>query len=367
VQRQAESGVLRADNRAFQLTGPEELLAVADLNSFTSLGERTEVSMYHTFNNTDNFGQASEEFFIGGSGLKLKIYGGAGESVPSGTLRALGYDGVTRVFGAALTYPVIRSRQHNLSLAAQFDGVESDIAYNVLGPNSRASFDSLRILRLDATDTLADIWLSPKLPASTVSELTFSQGLPTLGASSNGSPQLPRLGERVDFTKATARIDRTQSLFSPYRLDGVPANVQIELAAEGQFTNDVLPPEEEFYLGGPQFNRGFYYGEVTGDRALTAKVEPQLVTPLTPVPGWGVTPTATFYGFYDWGETWQEQKLDNGQILRSLGGGVRLALGDHLEIDLEGASRLTRTPNGPPPSGQRLKSAVFYWEVTARF
>jgi hemolysin activation/secretion protein len=136
VQRQAESGVLRADNRAFQLTGPEELLAVADLNSFTSLGERTELSMYHTFNNTDNFGQASEEFFIGGSGLKLKIYGGAGESLPSGTLRALGYDGVTRVFGAALSYPVIRSRQHNLSLAAQFDGVESDISYNVLGANS---------------------------------------------------------------------------------------------------------------------------------------------------------------------------------------------------------------------------------------
>ena len=60
VTRQAVSGQISADNRAFRQTGPEELLAVADFNSFTSLGERTEVSIYHTFDNTNTFGQASE-------------------------------------------------------------------------------------------------------------------------------------------------------------------------------------------------------------------------------------------------------------------------------------------------------------------
>jgi hemolysin activation/secretion protein len=367
VQRQAESGLLRADNRAFRQTGPEELLAVLDLNSFTSWGERTEISLYHTFNNTDNFGQASEEFFLGASGLKLKIYGGAGEAVPSGSLRQIGYDGVTRVFGAALSYPVIRSRQQDLSIAALFDGIESDISTNVRGLSARASFDSLRILRADATDTLSDIWLSAALPAVTVSDVTVSQGLPALGAATNGNTLLPRHNERVDFTKADARIDRTQTLFSPYKMDGVAATVQIELAAEGQFTDNILPPEEELYLGGPQFNRGFYYGEVSGDRALTGKLEPQLVTPLPRLPGWGVVPQATFYGFYDWGETWQEQKRDADHILRSVGGGVRLALGEHLEIDLEGAERLTRTPDGPPPDGPVLKSAVFYWQVLGKF
>jgi hemolysin activation/secretion protein len=367
VQRQAVQGLARADNRAFRQTGPEELLAVADFNSFTALGERTELSMFHTFNDTDNFGQASEEVFLGTSGLRLKIYGGAGEAIPSGSLRAIGYDGVTRVFGGALTYPVIRSRQHDLSVALLFDGIESDISYDVRGPGTRASFDSLRIARLDANDTLSDIWLSAALPAVTVSGVTVSQGLPSLGAASNGNVQLPRLNERVDFTKADARLDRTQTLFTPYKIDGVPASVQIELAAEGQFTDNVLPPEEEFYLGGPQFNRGFYYGEVTGDRALTAKAQPQLVTNLPRLPYWGVVPQATFYGFYDWGETWQQQKQDASHILRSIGGGVRLALGDHVEIDLEGVSRLTRTPSGSPPDGQRLQSSAFYWEVVGRF
>jgi hemolysin activation/secretion protein len=367
VQRQAVGGLARADNRAFRQTGPEELLTVADFNSFTALGERTELSMFHTFNNTDNFGQASEQVFLGATGLTLKLYGGYGEAIPSGSLRAIGYEGVTRVFGGALSYPVIRSRQHDLAVALLFDGTESDISYDVRGPGTRASFDSLRIFRLDAEDTLSDIWLSAALSAQTVSGVTVSQGVPSLGASSNGNTQLPRLNERVDFTKADARLDRTQNLFSPYRIDGVPATVQIELAAEGQFTDDVLPPEEEYYLGGPQFNRGFYYGEVSGDRALTAKAQPQLVTNLPRLPAWGVVPEATFYGFYDWGETWQEQKRDASHILRSLGGGVRLALGEHLEIDLEGVSRLTRTPSGPPPDGQRLQSSAFYWEVVGKF
>ncbi len=367
VERQAEGGLLRADNRAFAQTGPQELLAVLDLNSFSAWGERTELSLYHTFNNTDTFGQASEEFFLGASGLKLKVYGGAGEAIPSGSLRAIGYDGVTRVFGAALTYPIIRSRQQDLSFAALFDAIESDIFTRVRGPSTRASYDGLRILRMDLTDSLSDIVLSAELPGVTVSDVSVSQGLPTFGAVRNGNTLLPRHNERVDFTKADARIDRTQTLFSPYKLDGAPASVQIELAAEGQYSQNILPPEEELYLGGPQFNRGFYYGEVSGDSALTAKMEPQLVTPLPRLPGWGIIPQATFYGFFDWGETWQVQKQDLDHVLRSVGGGVRLALGEHLEIDLEGANRLTRTPNGLPPDGTRLKSAVFYWQVVGKF
>jgi hemolysin activation/secretion protein len=367
VTRQAVSGSLSADNRAFRETGPEELLAVADLNSFTSFGERTEVSLYHTFNNTDNFGQASEEFFLGGSGLKLRIYAGDGVSNPSGVLRGIGYQGITRVFGLSLSYPVIRSRRQDLNIAALFDGVESDISYNVLGAASRASFDSLRILRLDAQYRLNDIWLGPAFDAGTQSQLTLSQGLPILGAVPNDGTTLPRLNERVDFTKVSGKIDRTQDLFTPYSYNGLPAHVQVELAAEGQYSRNILPPEEEFYLGGPQFNRGFYYGEVTGDSALTVKIEPQLVTALPTVPRWQVVPQATFYAFYDWGQTWESQKTDLAHTLRSLGTGARTFFGQHLEIDLEGAYRQTRNPTGQTTPGAELKSWAFYWQVVGRF
>jgi hemolysin activation/secretion protein len=361
VTRQAVQASLTADNRAFRETGPEELLATADFNSFTSFGERTEVSIYHTFDNTDNFGQASEEFFLGGSGLKLRIYAGDGESIPSGTLRGIGYDGITRVFGLALSYPVIRARRQDLTVAALFDGVESNITDTVFGAGYR-TFDSLRVLRIDAKYRLDDIWLGPAFSGNTQSEMTLSQGLPILGASRNGNTQLPRLGERVDFTKISASINRLQDLFSPYAYNGIAAHVQLELAAAGQYSGDVLPPEEKFYLGGPEFDRGFYYGEVTGDSALTAKIEPQLVTALPRLPRSDIVPQATFYAFADWGETWENQSIDANHTLRSLGGGVRALFGPHLEIDLEGVSRLTRNLNG-----SRLKSGALYWQVVGRF
>lgn len=82
VSRDPFSGYVSADNRAFVLAGPEQALAVANFDSFSAYGERTQLSLFRTFNSTNIFGQASEEVFLGGSGLKLKIYGGAGEATP---------------------------------------------------------------------------------------------------------------------------------------------------------------------------------------------------------------------------------------------------------------------------------------------
>ena len=48
VSRQAVSGLATIDNRAFNETGPIEMLGVLDFNSFTEYGEKTELSFYHT-------------------------------------------------------------------------------------------------------------------------------------------------------------------------------------------------------------------------------------------------------------------------------------------------------------------------------
>ena len=98
-----------------------------DFNSFTALGEKTEVSYYHAFPNSQNFGQASTEMFIGASGLKGKVYGGYGATVPTGSLGQQGYNGTTTVFGGSLSYPVIRSRQQTLNVNLVFDALDSDI------------------------------------------------------------------------------------------------------------------------------------------------------------------------------------------------------------------------------------------------
>ena len=365
VNRQAFSASVHIDNRAFNETGPEEMLVQLDANSFTSLGERTEISLYHTFNNTDTFGQASEEFYIGSSGLKMHIYGGAGEAIPSGLLRTVGYDGITRVGGLDLSYPLIRARAQTLTLSAAFDVVESDIYYDATGKPIRNSFDSLRVLRGQAQYVLQDNWLAswggPAVEAVSHASLRVSQGLPILGAEGNDNLQPARINERVDFTKVDAELDRRQTLFSPFG----GATVSILAAVGGQFSNNILPPEEKYYLGGPNFNRGYYYGEVTGDRALQTKIEPQFDMPL-PTPAFSPFPLRLeLYMFYDWGEVWQQQALDLGHTLRSFGGGARFYADPNFEIDVEGVSRLTRTPDGAGVTP--LRSSAIYWQFVAHY
>ena len=111
---------------------------------------------------------------------------------------------------------------------------------------------------------------------------------------------------------------------------------------------------------------------MTGDSALAVTFEPLLdvnFTTLESLPAWiGPLPlSAQFYSFYDWGNAWQNQSTDADHVLRSVGGGVRFYAGPRVEMDVEGVSRLTRTPDGEPPEVSRLKSSAVYWQILGRF
>jgi hemolysin activation/secretion protein len=209
VSRKEISGSFSADNRAFNGTGPNEFLGVLDLNSYTSFGERTEFSFYHTFPNSQNFGQVSEEFFVGSSGLKIKIYGGYGQVNPTGTLASTGYQGTTTVFGTQVTYPLIRTRQQTLNVYGTFDGLESQIDTGT--PKTRASFDSLRVARVGADYVRSDILLGASRTALNAASIRVSQGLQILGASSTGTAaSSPRQHEQINFTKINFEFSRTR-------------------------------------------------------------------------------------------------------------------------------------------------------------
>jgi len=363
VSRRVFDGLLTADNRAFRLTGPEQLLAVGSFNSFTQFGERTEFSILHSFNNTQTFGQAATEFFVGSTGTKVRLYAGAGATNPSGFLRALGYDGQTRVFGIQASYPLIRSRQQTLSLNATLDAIESDISTDT-GPNAtpvRSSFDSLRILRGGADYVLQDLVLGGDRTGVNTLSVRLSRGLDGLGATSNGDPQAGRPGSRVDFFKFNAELSRSQTLFQPWS----DASVVLYGLLAGQISNSVLPPAEKFFLGGIRYNRGFFAGEVTGDNALTATLELQLNTALSiDAFGYPLPINAQFYAFHDWGETWENQR-DPNRRLSSSGVGLRTQITPNLGLEVEGVSRMTRQPQGPGVAA--LHADAVYWRVITRF
>ncbi len=366
VQRQAVNGLLTVDNRGFRQTGPEQGLMIVDLNSFTQLGERTELSIYHTNGSTQNFGQASTEVFAGGSGLKIRIYGGYGKAEPSDPLREIGYEGFTTTFGVAASYPVIRSRQQTLNMIANLDAVETEIRTQSgpQGQEIRASRDSLRIGRIGAEYAIEDLLAGDARPAVNFASIRLSQGMPFLGGTGNGNANPGRQNERVDFTKVAVELSRTQTLFVPWE----GSSVALKTRVVGQGSGAVLPPSEKFFLGGSEINRGFYSGEVTGDNALGWSFELQLNTGLDlTVFNYPVPITAQFYTFYDRGETWENQKIDPNTRLSSEGVGGRFNITRYTEVDLEGVIRNTRLPVGTQGVVKPLKADALYWRALTRF
>ena len=175
------------------------------------------------------------------------------------------------------------------------------------------------------------------------------------------------LGEQTGFTKITFEASRTQTLFTPWE----GASVGLMGLLTGQWSGNILPPAEQFYLGGARFTRGYYAGQVPGDKALAATVELQLNTGFeTTVFERSFDISTQFYLFYDWGETWQNLSTDHAAMINSAGGGVRAQVTRYVEVDFEGLARFNRFPNGGnvPGSGvSPLYGGAFYWRVLTRF
>lgn len=359
VTRTAVSGFVVADNRAYKYTGPQQVLAVAGYNSLGSWGERTEVSIYKSLlNSTQIFGQADVETFIGRSGLKFRIYGGAGTTSPTGTLKTVGYTGITDVGGMQLSYPLLYARRQKLNLLGLFDVFETSTQ------GAQGSHDGLRIFRFAADYALLDQVFGSSWPAENRISVKESHGIAGLGSTRNSAAPLSRPGEMMSFNAVTAEVSRTQALFRPWD----NASVSLMTLVTGQWTKDILPPEEEFHLGGLQVTRGYYGGEVTGDSAIAATAELRLDTSVQVEPfGKPSDIGLQFYAFYDWGQTYQNRALDTQQHIGSVGIGVRSTLTQWLEADLEGVTRLNRQPQSSSTSIAPLAAQAVYWRLLVRF
>ncbi len=366
VSRQPFSGLLSVDNRAFDLTGPQEGLLVFDANSFSEFGEKTELSMYYTSGDTQIFGQASEQFYVGGSGLTVRLYGGAGPATPSGFLSAIGYSGFTTVAGVSASYPVIRSRRQSLDVGAYFDLTDSTIDTNSVpsGQSVRTSQDDVRALRVGADYALQDLLLGPPRPAVNAASLRLSQGVTIFGGSHSGDALLSRAGEQPAFTKVAGGVSRTQTLFG--LADG--SSIALKELLTGQYSGNILPPVEKFFLGGPTFTRGYYAGEVSGDSAFAWTSELQYDTGFEPPVFGHVLPVhAQFYLYYDWGQAWNNTPVEPAQRVSSQGIGLRLGVTRFTEFDVEGVVRNVRRLTGTTSAVSPLSPEAVYWQVLVRF
>jgi len=370
VTRRPFSGLITGDNRGFRLSGPVQFLAIGQANSFTSLGERTEVTFFTSAQAEALFGQVSNEFFVGGSGLRVRLYAGAGRNNPSGSLSAIGYAGLTRTAGAAVSYPIIRSRSANLLFGTQFDLYDSTIDTGT-AQVIRTSRDYIRAFRAGLDGQYLDSFLPLAAPATNTANVRVHQGVTALGASRTGTTPGPaRQGSEFGFTKLTGEVQRVQPIYAirPNML------VSIQGTVAGQWTSNVLPSAEKFFIGGNRLGRGFYSGQLSGDRALVGSIELQLDVGLpsfnaTPMGSAPVTirPAAQFYAFYDAGRTYENLRTDPNRRAESFGIGVRTNFNDTVSIDLEGVRRLTRQVDAGGTSVRPLATDAGYVRVLTRF
>jgi hemolysin activation/secretion protein len=364
VERKALEGLVSGDNRGPPSAGPNEILVGAAANSFTAAGERTQVLIYDTpFDNHQVYGQASVEGFVGSEGLKLRGYVGYGDSLPGGVLAATGFQSDLLQLGVSATYPVIRTRELSLSLSGAFDIEESiiDLLNTSDGREEPTSKTNLRILRLGESLDVQDDLLGAGRAAGNTVNLTISRGLPELFGQKNGAAFLARPGERNDFTKFTLELIRVQNL-----LAWDSYSLALKLAFAGQATPDILPPIEKFFLGGEQYGRGFFSGEVTGDNVAAGTVELQLNDTVgVDALGEHLDVGLQYYAFYDVGQTYENAPGDPNQRVESIGVGVRAKLTPRLSMQVEGVDRFTRRPASAVGSLEPQYAAFFH--LIARF
>jgi hemolysin activation/secretion protein len=362
LSRKPFSALAQYDNLGSNELGPNEMLLRGTANSFTRFGEQFEAIFFNTFNREQLFGQVDASAFLNTEGLKLTGYWGKGSSLPGGVLAGTGFVGNFTIAGIGLSYPVIRSRRLNLTPDIAFDYYDSVVDVNgTTGVPTQLNSGHLRIIRPGISIDFQDANLAD-LPAANLMILKVSQGLPGLGASSNQEVLPARVGERNDFTKFAGEFTRVQNLVT----FGEVATA-LKLSAGGQYTGDILPPSEKFFCCGLRWSRGYFYGQVTGDRGVGTTVELQLNTGFTDVPILAADQRldVQFYAFYDFGRFYNLAPGEFNQTVDSVGIGARSNLTSWLFVDLAGLRRLVTQPNGANVS--RVPDYALFSRVTVQY
>jgi hemolysin activation/secretion protein len=361
LQRTAWDGLFQVNNRGSKFTGTQQGTFVVGTNSFTGLAERLEATFFTTFDREENFGQVNWSNYIGSEGLNLRAYFGRGRLKPGEALQVVDYDGVLTVAGVLLSYPVIRSRPLNLNVWGGYDYYHSNA--DVLG-NVPIVRTDLSVLRLGADANYRDDW-----NGVTFGNVRLSKGVNIFGATNKGDPLLNRIGADPTFIKFNGEVNRLQGIWTG---GGFSLNALATVA--GQYSGDILPSNEKYFVGGDRLGRGYFAGQVTGDKAVASSIELQFNfeipfdegTEAAGGPSRGGSLPIQLYAFFDYARVWNNSSLEiRNQTARSFGGGIRVSILETVAMELEGTRRLDRDVDGA--TARRLDPWAVYARLTARF
>jgi hemolysin activation/secretion protein len=326
VARKPIGAIANVQNFGSQATGPYGALARVDFNGFTSLGERTTLVGYQTFDlKEQRVFQAIEEARFGSDGLLARVSGSFGETHPGDQLKTGQFFGQAYVVDGSLSYPIVRLRSENLTLTAGMEAVDQKItSFRTPPPLSQ---DRVRVFYLRAN---GDISWRGELPLKLDGDIELRKGAPILGASRKKDPNLSRIEGDPDAFVLRGDARATVGL-----LEGVTGIVRVQ----GQYTEVPLLSYEEQSIGNLTIGRGYDPSALSGDRAVAGSSDLRW----DPLPrDWPVT--ASVFGFFDIGRAWSlESSGGVNKIIKSFGGGITIQVLSRLHVETTYAHPMDKT------------------------
>ena len=302
----------RVDNRGPPGQGPLEFLASVTLNNLLRVHDAFTFSYAGPFKPEELkyiYGQYSQ--VLNAEGLLFFVNGSDGWGRPEAQDGQLDTRTKSTVFETGLTYPLIRTRERNLSVTGLVFASHSEV--DLEGPPPFPfDLDRLRGGRLKINGDWAD-------PFNGINQVNViaSKGVHGFGSTDNGQILASRLNGRVDFSKVEAMVTRVQQL---------PASFSFLGAAYGQYAGTALLNPEQCAYGGRVFGRAFDPSALVADECVEALAELRFDVPATALTPKPLT-QLQLYGFGDRG--WLHNLAPDVGTPRNMkaasaGGGLRL-------------------------------------------
>ncbi|GGB95388.1 hypothetical protein GCM10011494_12340 [Novosphingobium endophyticum] len=330
-------------NLGAKATGREGAFVQATFNGVTGLADRTTLSLYNTFDvEEQTVLQASHDFALGASGLRL---GGSllwGRSEPSGPLP---FESETIAADIGVSYPLVRKRDLSLRAAGGLEIVDQDVDFagaTFTRDRLRVLYARLAVDTIDADSLIGRGGFTTGEPRWRLGmQVEARQGLDGLGASNDCSPVTDCLAPNVPISNLLAdpggfvlRAEASAE-FRP------TPKVTLAAAPRVQWSPDTLLSYEQFSVGNYTVGRGLDPGVLLGDSGVGSSFELRYGNLSRAVDkALAVQP----YAFFDAAWAWRRDGglTDDPQSAYTAGGGLRARWNKRLDANLSLAVPLKR-------------------------
>lgn len=305
VQGDLVEGNLGWGNTGTEASGPGIASAGLSVNTLPVIGAQTTVSYAQANNYREYWSVQVAERYQMWNGLTFNASYAYSDSPEMDTdfARLFDYTTWSHTFNVGASYPLIRSRDLNLSFGVNYEhrNSKADVF------NERFTRDRLRTLSVNANMDFSDA-----LGGVTQIIPTVYRGLNVFDASDESFDASNSLAP-AEFWKFGIYVSRDQAL---------PHGFSLFTAAEAQFSDSSLSSYNKFYMGGSQFGRGYDPGVIEGDNGFAVLFEPRWTCQLSK------ETTLQLFSFIDWGTVWTSKSVwgvPDSQDAASAGAGIRLS------------------------------------------